>query len=984
MSKRQSLRGGLFALALAAGAAAPARESAAGDPTIVWKTVSTPHFDVHTWETLLPVARKVASLAETVHTTLVPELGWEPHEKTQIVLTDDTDSANGSATALPYNTVRLYVTAPDDLSPLADYDDWYVELVTHEYTHILHTDHITGLPAVYNAIFGKSYAPNQVQPRWLLEGLAVLQESRFTSAGRNRSSTFDMYLRADVLEGTFAPIDQVSHGPRRWPQGNLWYLYGSRFLEWIASVYGNDALKQVAADYSDQIIPYGINRSIHRVVGKTYVQLWDDWQAAMKKKYETQKAAVEARGVRAGRRLTFTGNESYHPRYAPAPLVKGERAIGWYRGDGHQTNGIWMLDVDKAGAPDKPWLLTRTSGAASPAFFADGGFLYDSVDVSRKIYFYWDLFRRKPGDVGERADLGERLTTGIRANEPAVSPDGARVAFTRNAKGTTTLWVADLETHDGVPFANARELVPRKTFQQVYTPRWSPDGKRIAYSTWTDGGYRDIEIVDVETGKITPLMHDRWLDTGPVFSPDGKQVYWSSDRGGIANVYVQELSTGATKQVTNVVNGAYQPDVSADGKHLAYIGYTHDGYDLFELALDPTRYLDALTPPDGRAAPEIKPPPPSTADARPYNPLPTLRPRSWAFTMQPDAWGQSVTVTTTGSDVVGLHAFALSLTSSFESGTVGADGTYWYHRLPIDLRAHAYRYVAPRGGFRFSNQTPAYVEQTYGGDLAASLPLLGAFSSQSISASYTLAHFGPLEGLPMNVYDPATRVNVFPQQGRIGSFHVGWAWSNVQSFLWSVGAEKGFSLSANLDVARKELGSDFDVTAASYSAVGYFAMPWLAHHVLAVHAAGGATAGNYGRRGSFVLGGFSQYPISDAIRNLLIQPGIALRGYKPGALVGDAYQLFDVEYRFPIWNLDRGIQTLPLFFKRLYGTAFADYGDAAFTSLDLAHMKLGVGAELLVDFTIGYFEDFTLRLGVAKGTSAEGTTQTYAVLSQLF
>ena len=174
------------------------------------------------------------------------------------------------------------------------------------------------------------------------------------------------------------------------------------------------------------------------------------------------------------------------------------------------------------------------------------------------------------------------------------------------------------------------------------------------------------------------------------------------------------------------------------------------------------------------------------------------------------------------------------------------------------------------------------------------------------------------------------------------------------------------------------------MTAASYSAVGYFPMPWLEHHVFAVHAQGGATAGNYGRRGAFVLGGFTPYPLTDAIRNLLIQPGIALRGYAPATLVGDAYQLFDFEYRFPIWNLDRGVQTLPIFFKRLYGAAFADYGDAEYTPLNLTHMKLGVGAELLVDFTFGYFEDFTLRLGLAKGTSTGGTTQTYAVLSQLF
>ena len=81
-------------------------------------------------------------------------LAYTPKAYTEIVLTDDTDAANGSATSLPYNTIRLYVTAPDDLSTLADYDDWYLGLLSHEYAHVAHTDNISGIPAVVNAVLG--------------------------------------------------------------------------------------------------------------------------------------------------------------------------------------------------------------------------------------------------------------------------------------------------------------------------------------------------------------------------------------------------------------------------------------------------------------------------------------------------------------------------------------------------------------------------------------------------------------------------------------------------------------------------------------------------------------------------------------------------------------------------------------------------------------------------------------------------------------
>ena len=214
---------------------------AANDPALVWHTLETPHFRITYYSGEAEVAQHVADLGEAINTRLEPIVGWKSTERTEIVLTDQTDSSNGSATAVPYNAITLYVTAPSDLSPLNDVDDWYQELVTHEYTHILHTDHIGGLPAVINAVLGKTYAPNQAQAKWILEGLAVFMESEHTSGGRLRSSQWNMWMRADVLEGNVAPLDVFSNTPRRWPEGNIYYVYGSFFMQWIIETYGEGA-----------------------------------------------------------------------------------------------------------------------------------------------------------------------------------------------------------------------------------------------------------------------------------------------------------------------------------------------------------------------------------------------------------------------------------------------------------------------------------------------------------------------------------------------------------------------------------------------------------------------------------------------------------------------------------------------------------------------------------------------------------------------
>src|SRR5262249_25024431 len=198
-------------------------DARAGDGTLEWRTLESPHFVVSYYEPNEDIARRVAVVAERAHRVLVPILRHEPDEKTQIVLTDDTDSSNGFATVLPYNHIGLFATAPDALSDLNDHDDWLYGLVAHEYTHILHLDTMGWIPRLYNRIAGKVWSPNNIQPRWFVEGLAVEEESERSAGGRNRNAIFDMYLRIAVLEGRELDLDAVSSGPLLWPHGNAAY-----------------------------------------------------------------------------------------------------------------------------------------------------------------------------------------------------------------------------------------------------------------------------------------------------------------------------------------------------------------------------------------------------------------------------------------------------------------------------------------------------------------------------------------------------------------------------------------------------------------------------------------------------------------------------------------------------------------------------------------------------------------------------------------
>ena len=139
-----------------------------------------------------------------------------------------------------------------------------------------------------------------------------------------------------------------------------------------------------------------------------------------------------------------------------------------------------------------------------------------------------------------------------------------------------------------------REVAPTERLQQVYTPRFSPDGARVVYSRWGEGGYRDLYLRDVATGDERRLTVDRAMNQSPCWSADGAHVVFSSDRSGVFNLYAIHLDSGEVRQVTNVLGGAFECAVSHDGETLAYVGFTASGYDLWTMPFDPDAWTEPL------------------------------------------------------------------------------------------------------------------------------------------------------------------------------------------------------------------------------------------------------------------------------------------------------------------------------------------------------------------------------------------------------
>jgi Tol biopolymer transport system component len=540
--------------------------SSGGDPDRVFFTIKTEHFNIHYEIGLEHTARELAVVAEEIHNDLSVVFNWEIKKRTEVVIVDSTDSANGSASVMGKPVIRLYATAPTVESSLQSHDHWLRALFVHEYAHIVHLNIRGHFPDFFNNIFGDIYLPNQMSPRWFIEGLAVLIETHQTSSGRIRSSLFRMYTRTAALEDTLLNLGQVSNNTRQYLRGSHSYIYGAMFLEYIYQKFGMEKIVAFCHEYGKAIVPYGLNRLFRKIFGQDVQELYNEWVASEKKAAEKVKAELAEEGLTDSTALTSDGEDKGTPLFEAGgksillPIDNGMEDTALYRLslDGKRKSGVVYSGVSSQISKDR-----------------NGRLFYTRSAPYKNYYNFADLFVLEGEDASPR-----RLTVGRRARYAAVSPGGDKVALTVNDAGTSKLTLTDEQGR------LLDVLIDSPLDDQVFSPAWSPDGRQIAVVI-RSGIKPDLALLDVATKKIIPITNDRFIENNPSFTADGRYIVFSSDLSGIPNIYAFDLSERKLLKITNVLSGASSPAVSDDGKTLAFLKYSSKGYDLHVTPFDP-------------------------------------------------------------------------------------------------------------------------------------------------------------------------------------------------------------------------------------------------------------------------------------------------------------------------------------------------------------------------------------------------------------
>jgi Tol biopolymer transport system component len=546
-----------------------------------WKIYHSPHFDVYYYEEEEHLLQKVVSFAESAYDHLSQEFDYQIKQPTPMIFYETHSAFEQNNIIMNFipegigafaSPVRNRMVLPVDLP-----DPQLMELILHELTHIFQYNILCGASA------GKCVA--SAPPQWFMEGMASYM-------AKDESARDRMYLRDAVVNDRIPAVtsSQVS--------GFFAYRFGHAVFDFIEEKYGKEAFRDFMVEMRNTI-GARVGRAVERTFRMDPEDFDGEFRRWLRKKYlpellETGEPADFGRPFRTGRGV---GSAELSPAASPSgDLVaafstsKGDIDVVLFDAREREllrnlTKG-WSADYQYFVVQD---LAVARRGGHDLVFSPDGNDLafFARQDRGRKLVLIdvlkGKIMRSLPMEVEQQVGL-------------AWSPDGSRIAFGGHQDGRFDIFEVDV----------ASGAVANLTSDGVYdqSPTYSPDGKSMVFSSVV-GGYAKLFRIDrANPGERFQLTQGESNETDAIYSPDGTQIYFTSDRSGADNIYGLELESGQITQYTNSVTGCSQPAVLArpDGtEELVYTAYWKGRFDLYRLDIkdpitEPILIADAAEP----------------------------------------------------------------------------------------------------------------------------------------------------------------------------------------------------------------------------------------------------------------------------------------------------------------------------------------------------------------------------------------------------
>jgi hypothetical protein len=938
------------------------------DPALKFHVLRTEHFAIYFHQGGERAAQRLTAIAEETWRTLQRRLDVAPPQLTHVVLADQSESANGYATPIPYDTVVIYPVWPAGSD--WDFDDWLRLAFTHEFTHIVHLDRSEGWARIARDIFGRAFYafPNVFLPLWQIEGIATYEESVVTGHGRLHAGDYQAIVGEAARARALEPLDRVNGGLTDWPAGATHYAYGVGFTDYLARRFGAEKMAQLATATARRF-PYTSTRAFEYVYGESLGDLWREYEASL------VDAVTEPHTIDTNvTRVTKQGFWIAAPRFdrfvcagcAPQILYSARNPDGF--------PGLYRVALDGTA----PRLVTERYLGASTGI-AQHAIYFDQVERRRNVGFYSDLYvmSRIDGEV-------RRLTTEARLLDPDVSPDGTTIVCTQVRGGERDLVLIHL---GGARSAQGdHTVVPLVAEPDVFfdAPRWSPDGRTVAAERHRLGSLPEIALVDVATRSVRILAADAHTRfTMPTWRPDGAAIVAAAaPEQETFNLVELAIDGSAMRTITHTTGGAIWPDVSPDGTTIAFAGYTTAGYDVFTMPYPagPDDQPGPTRVPRPAPAPVLSEPAAgadrgssAAAGSRAYNPFTTLAPTSWTPVIDNDGETVRLGGSTGGVDVLGYHSYSASASWLATSTT----------RAPLPDRRRPdwqlyYEYARWRPKFYVAASTSTSF--SVGPATAAGTASDSTLRETSLETGvfYPVLHARTLHGASASIaraHSDFTFADGSLARNRT-ALRASWQTITARTYGYSISREDGFAVGGTAETVRRAFGSDADATTFTGD-LRLYAPGAMPHHVVGLRLSGGVSKGDATVGRTFLLGGADP---ATSVVDLSSRASSLLRGFPDATFAGTRVVLANAEYRFPVYRLERGFGTWPIFFHTFHGSAFADAGETWSADFRLRNLKTSFGLEASVDIVAAYFAQLTITAGAALGHDRSGAVRDASTL----
>lgn len=560
-------------------------------PEVDWYTIETENFTVSYHKGAERTAQLTAKISEEIIGPITSLYNFKPPNKTNFVINDLTDYANG-ATDFYNDRIEIFASALD--FEFRGTHNWLRNVITHEYTHMVTLQSSMKLPKMMPAIYVQwlnyekekrpdvlygypngivSYPISGVAvPSWFAEGVAQYQRQQL--GYEKWDAQRDMILRSRVVAGDMLSYNEMGQfSTINSLKAESIYNSGFALVRYISKTYGEDKLKKLVDHLSD-LDNFSMDAAFRSSVGKDGSDVYKEWKDYLEKDYSKRLSGVKETKIE-GDLIQKEDFANLNPKFSP--------------------DGKWIAFMSNEGTDffsTQMYLYNTETKTKIPLPFTSGSNFNWSPDSKKIIYAQKQI----PPSLKEISlfDLYEydlqqhsvrKMTDNSRYTTPAYSYDGKKIVFLVPNDGTMNMKIADYN------LTNIKPLTNFSLGEQIYNPQFTPDDKKILFE-YSDEEARKIAELDIATGTYEFILNKKDVDyRNPCPDKEGKGFYYSSDETGIFNIYYYDFDTKLSKQITNVIGGAFNPSIDNKG-NLVYSSYQDGGFKI-ALLKDFKKYSEA-------------------------------------------------------------------------------------------------------------------------------------------------------------------------------------------------------------------------------------------------------------------------------------------------------------------------------------------------------------------------------------------------------